>query len=267
MQLDQDAAGFLLSLAGRALIRHRPESPFLFVGRGEPMVAMHNGYFAIEECLTERTPLRHVAVLPAEFGWRLDCRATASGPPVVTITLSGGDQDAALDFNATDAGLWIVVSDPPACRGSRACLGRRQAVLIPEPARPATAALGIGAGRRARPQHLRDMAGRSGRRTGRRPVRAPTIRSRRSLSSRRYAVHLDTTAYAALDFRHPDFHELEAWAVPAALELHAAPDFAGLVSALSDRFGRTPELPAWTGHRGDHRPERRRCAASSGWTA
>ncbi len=244
MQLDQDAAGFLLSLAGRALIRHRPESPFLFVGRGEPMVAMHNGYFAIDECLTERTPLRHVAILPAEFGWRLDCRATASGPPVVTITLSGGEQDAALDFNATDPAInrvWIRLLAEAAEHVWGAgeqfsylnLRGRQFPLWVSEP--------GVG---RDRSTFVTWQADQDGARGGDRSSTyypQPTF-----LSSRRYAAHLDTTAYTALDFRHPDFHEIEAWAVPAALELHAAPDFAGLVSALSDRFGRTPGLPAWT---------------------
>lgn len=65
------------------------------------------------------------------------------------------------------------------------------------------------------------------------------------LSSRRYALHIDTTAYSAFDFRKGDWHELEIWAAPATIELWARDAFTDLVTALSDRFGRQPPLPDW----------------------
>ena len=65
------------------------------------------------------------------------------------------------------------------------------------------------------------------------------------LSSRRYALHVETTAYSAFDFRRGDFHEIEIWAVPERIELTARPTFIALVEAMSDRFGRQPPLPEW----------------------
>jgi alpha-glucosidase len=65
------------------------------------------------------------------------------------------------------------------------------------------------------------------------------------LSSRRYCAHLETTAYADFDFRHPDFHELQVWAVPERLEIWTAPTFVGLVESVAARFGRQPPLPEW----------------------
>ncbi len=65
------------------------------------------------------------------------------------------------------------------------------------------------------------------------------------ISSRRYALHVETTAYSVFDFRRDGFHEIEIWAVPERLELFAAPSFVELVGALSSRFGRQPELPEW----------------------
>ena len=244
MQLDQDATGFLLSLAGRALIRHRPELPFLFVGRGEPMVAMHNGDFAIEECLTERTPLRHVAICRRSSvgGW-------IAGPPHPGRRWSRSRSAAASKTRrlistqrirrSIVSGFRLLAEAAEHVWGAGEQFsylnlrGRRFPLWVSEP--------GVG---RDRSTFVTWQADQDGARGGDRSSTyypQPTF-----LSSRRYAAHLDTTAYTALDFRHPDFHEIEAWAVPAALELHAAPDFAGLVSALSDRFGRTPGLPAWT---------------------
>ena len=65
------------------------------------------------------------------------------------------------------------------------------------------------------------------------------------MSSRRYALHVATTAYSAFDFRQTGFHEIEIWAVPDHIELTARPIFASLVEALSERFGRQPPLPEW----------------------
>ena len=65
------------------------------------------------------------------------------------------------------------------------------------------------------------------------------------MSSRRYALHVDSFAYAAFDFRERDYHEVEVWEIPARIELWARPHFTALVSALSARFGRQPPLPEW----------------------
>ena len=65
------------------------------------------------------------------------------------------------------------------------------------------------------------------------------------LSSRHYALHVQTTAYACFDFRDPSLHEIEVWEVPARVELFAANRFAELVTQLSTRFGRPPRLPDW----------------------
>src|SRR3990167_576910 len=65
------------------------------------------------------------------------------------------------------------------------------------------------------------------------------------VSSRRYALHVDSFAYAAFDFRNADYHEVEVWEIPARIELWARPHFTELVTALSERFGRQPPLPEW----------------------
>ncbi|MBO7373198.1 MAG: alpha-glucosidase, partial [Oscillospiraceae bacterium] len=65
------------------------------------------------------------------------------------------------------------------------------------------------------------------------------------VSSRHYYLHADTTAYADFDFRHPEFHELQFWAVPASVRIEAADSFPELLTKESAFFGRQPELPDW----------------------
>ncbi len=243
MRIETEVDGFTLTLAGLPLIRHRPEAPFLFVGCGEPRIAMHHGFFDIDDYVTERIALRHVDAASAGGDWRLDCRADADGPVVVSIAISGDDAQAKLVFTAADSAInriWIRLLAEP---GEHVWGGgeqfsyfdlrrRRFPLWVSEP--------GVG---RDRSTLLTWQANRDGGRGGdwwMTYCPQPSF-----LSSRGYAVHVDTTAYTALDFRHGRFHELEAWTLPATVEFYAG-DFAGLVTALSARLGRPPALPGWT---------------------
>ncbi len=244
MQIETETSGFTLKLAGKALIRHTPDAPFLFVGRGEPKVEMHHGFFDIEDYVTERIALRHTRLVTTSGGWRLECSIDGAGPPVISVSITGDANRAALAFTGLDPRInrvWIRLLAEPgehAWGGGEQfsyldLRGRRFPLWVSEP--------GVG---RDRTNFITWQADRDGGRGGdwwMTYCPQPSF-----LSSRRYAAHLDTSAYTALDFRHAAFHELEAWAVPTALEFHAAPDFAALVTALSDRLGRPPALPEWT---------------------
>ncbi|MBL8967731.1 MAG: alpha-glucosidase, partial [Spirochaetaceae bacterium] len=64
-------------------------------------------------------------------------------------------------------------------------------------------------------------------------------------TSRRLSYHLDTSAYAAFDFRGAGRHELAAWALPDRLFVGAADTMRELVSGVSAGLGRQGELPDW----------------------
>ena len=65
------------------------------------------------------------------------------------------------------------------------------------------------------------------------------------LSSRCYALHVETTACAVFDLRHDKFREIEVWAIPERIEPFARGDLIALVTAMADRFLRQPRLPDW----------------------
>ena len=54
--------GFALSVNGKTLLSHTPQSPALFIGRGEPRVKMFRGNFDIEDRLDVRLPLRVIKI-------------------------------------------------------------------------------------------------------------------------------------------------------------------------------------------------------------
>ena len=130
-------------------------------------------------------------------------------------------------------------------RARRACVRRRRADVLSRSCRPAVSTVDLGAGRRARqgkPDHLRGRPNRAGRRA---TITPPTIRSRPISPRATTRVHVETTAYSVFDFRRPAFHEIEVWEIPSRVAFHSASSMAGLVTALSNRFGRQPPLPDW----------------------
>ena len=49
------------------------------------------------------------------------------------------------------------------------------------------------------------------------------------VSSKKYYMHVQSTAYADFDFRNEDFHELQLWEVPEYIRVEAADDFVSLL--------------------------------------
>ena len=226
------ADGFDIHLAGRHLIAHRHDRPCLELGRGEPRVAMLRGNFDISDRVRQRTPQSAASVAQDGEGWRIVfddavlrlCGATLTfervPPGTNRIWLSlvaepgehvwgGGEQMSYLDLR-----------------------GRRFPIWTSEP--------GVGRDKTTAVTQQADAESRAGGDYWTTNYPQPTF-----LSSRCFAVHVDTDAYAVLDFERPDRHGIEVWAVPDAIEFFVAPEPAFLVRTLSDRFGRPAALPDW----------------------
>ncbi len=240
--LNECVDGFDLTLGGRLLVRHRRDAPFAFVGRGVPSVQMNQGHFKIEDYVFARIPLRGAAISRRGEGARIDLAAEPGGPPLLAVTVTGDAEGGVLCFSgaAPDVNrLWLRLFAEANERvwggGEQMSYfdlrGRRFPLWTSEP--------GVGRDKTTLQTFKADRLGAGG------DYYTTNYPQPTYLSSRRYALHLETTAYTAFDFRHGDFHELEAWAVPERIELFAQDTFAALVSALSDRFGRPPPLPSW----------------------
>ena len=235
MQLTRTDDGFELRLGERLLIRHTAEHPFATAGRGTASMQMHRGNFDVADDLHERTPLPSV-----EFdGTCIRFRETPWSQPALTIEL----QDTTLVVIATAPGLnrfWFRLHAEPdeqvwGCGEQMSYFNlrhRRFPLWTSEP--------GVGRDKTTDITRQADLDGHAGGDYFTTNYPQPTY-----LSSRRLAVHLETTAYSVFDFTDPNAHVLETWAVPQRLEFFAGPDFIDLVSQLSTRFGRPPRLPDW----------------------
>ena len=234
IRLDPTPAGFRLTLAGRPILSHEPDAPAVFLGRAEARMDMYRGNFDIEDYVSERLALRHAVVA----GGRVTLSAAPGLEPLLVMELAGSHLrlTGLSDHNR----LWLRLVAEPGEHvwggGEQMSYfdlrGRRFPLWTSEP--------GVGRDKTTEITRLSDLHNKAGGDYWNTNYPQPTW-----ISSRRLAVHVETTAYSAFDFRHDDFHEIEVWEIPERLEFFAADTFVDLVGALSARFGRQPQLPDW----------------------
>ena len=228
---------------GRAILEHRPLQPCCFVGSGKESVAMYRGNFAIEDFVEERVPLRHCVIQPDGSAMRLSLARDVHSAPELGLLVRATAAGATIEFDRVAPGInrlwWRVRAQRDehiwGCGEQMSYFdlrGRHFPLWTSEP--------GVGRDKSTHLTWQADVTGKAGGDYFTTNYPQPTY-----VSSQRYCLHAETTAYADFDFRHAEFHELQFWAVPKRLELFAAPSFVELVSQISTRFGRQPLLPDW----------------------
>ena len=243
MGVVQSGTGFWLSFDGKKILQHSPEAPFLFVGIGEPHIAMAKGHFDISDYVVERVALRHAEITKrgAETVVRL---APAVGQKsVIELSFEENGANACISFTRLDQAInrvWLRVTSQP---GEHLWGGGEQLSYFDLSRRKFplwTSEPGNGRDKSTLLTWRADQYNKSGGDYYQTYYPQPTF-----ISSRRYALHVDTLAYSVFDFTRDGFHEIEIWEVPNAIELWSRPHYSELVTALSDRFGRQPMLPEW----------------------
>ncbi|MDO1582850.1 alpha-glucosidase [Rhizobium oryzicola] len=235
MQLDLIPGGFILSIDGREILRHTEAAPALFVGHGEERMDMYRGNFEIEDYVVERTALTSVEI----SGNRIEFAVARWLPARFALTIKG-NHVLTESLDASINRVWIRIAaeaDEHVWGGGEQMSyfdmrGRKFPLWTSEP--------GVGRDKTTEITFKSDVTGKAGGDYYNTNYPQPTY-----ISSRKYALHVETTAYSVFDFRRDGFHEIEVWAVPQRLEFFAASTFADLVGQLSLRFGRQPELPEW----------------------
>jgi alpha-glucosidase len=219
--------GFELYLEDCLILRHTTACPALSIGLGLARMAMYRGNFDISDDLVQRRELG-AAVIDGE-----------------TIRFDGVDLLVEGDQLRVEAPeglnrLWLRLHAEASeavwgCGEQMSYLnlrGRRFPIWTSEP--------GVGRDKTTAITRQADDEGRAGGDYYTTNAPQPTY-----LTSRRLAVHADTTAYCVFDFSGTETYELEFWSIPARIEFFHAPDLLGLVQILAARFGHAPRLPDW----------------------
>jgi alpha-glucosidase len=233
VRLEAVDGGFDLFAGDVLVVRHRPEAPALFVGSGRPLVDMYRGNYFLEDRVDERIALRDAAVDGDAV------TLAAGGQPLLTLTVDAG----AITFTSHEPSLnrlWLRCVGEP---GERLWGGGEQMSYVDMAGRRFplwTSEPGVGRDKSTLLTFQCDRDHRSGGDYWNTNYPQPTF-----VSSRHYALHVDTTAYSCFDFREAESPTIEVWEIPGRIELFSADRFAGLVEQLSLRFGRQPMLPEW----------------------
>lgn len=238
-QFIMHADGFDLFAGDICVLKHRTHSPAFAIGTGTPDMEMVRGNFRIDDNLDLRLPL--------------DCFANDKGAirlwsserpdAILGIRVDRDTQKLALRIRCTDESinrLWVdmLCAEDEAFWGGGEQMsylrlnGRRFPFWTSEP--------GVGRDKSTKLTQIMDAEGLAGGDYWTTNYPQPTW-----LSSRNYAVHLETAAYSVLDLTEGTRAGIECWKADVDLELFAANDRTGLVGQMSDRFGRQPPLPDW----------------------
>ena len=238
MKLFSSSNAWRLEQKGSVLLCSSVAEPFLFAGVGHETVDMFRGNFKIEDYVTERRPLGITSVHEAPGG------VTVEYGDTLTLNIAVSGDCATLSFtqrNPEINRLWLRVPAEPdeCCWGCGEQMsyfnlrGRHFPLWTSEP--------GVGRDKSTYVTWRSDVEnGGAGGDYWNTNYPQPTY-----VSSRHYYLHADCTAYADFDFRHPDFHELQFWAVPESVRIEAADSYPELLEKETAFFGRQPELPDW----------------------
>ncbi len=236
--------GFEARLRGRLVLAHRPGEPLLRAGLGEGKFAMYRGNFEVSERLDELVALT-------------DCRLEVGKNGAEALLSRRGLYATRLSLALEDGRLVCVMT----AVGDDSRKANRWRITLP--ARPDervygcgeqfshfnlrgrvfplwTSEQGVGRNKTTEITRLADLHDRAGGDYWWTFFPAPTF-----VTSARIFCHLETSAYAAFDFRAPSRHELCVWALPARLVIGAQETMCDIVSDLSALLGRQPELPDW----------------------
>ena len=237
MQLQFEGSSLTLQNRFGTILHCDDRSPLLYVGRGEESVDMYRGNFKIEDYVTERRPLFIRSVERRENG------GTVFFGDALRMEIRCEGELCTLRFACSDPGVnrfWLRVCAVPGehCWGCGEQMsyfdlrGRHFPIWTSEP--------GVGRDKSTYVTWRSDVENKAGGDYYNTNFPQPTY-----VSSARYYLHADSSAYADFDFRHPDYHELQFWEVPAEIRIERADTFLQLLEKESAFFGRQPELPDW----------------------
>ena len=241
MHVLQTPDGFdVIAPDGTCLLRHTASEPCIRLAVGSVDFAMTRGNFAISKGEFVPLPLKlHSITKTSEEAWHIEFYGAQNALPYLSLHIT----QSALEFESHQSEANLLELDLLAtpdeavwgCGMQYSYLnlrGRSFPTWASEP--------GVGRDQSSWLTQKMNAEGSAGGDYWTTGYPQPTF-----ISSRDYAVHVDSTAYAEFDFSGSGKHTLKLWEVPAHIELFWGNDTSDLVSQLSSRFGPQSSLPDW----------------------
>ena len=238
MEIKWSAQAFTLSHRGQVLLYTDAETPMVYAGYGEEKVDMYRGNFKLEDHLIERKGLKLKSVTEKDGQLTL----TLEDDFRIQVSETEGAVELRPEAGAENINrFWLKVQSDAEEHvyglGEQMSYfdlkGRHFPIWTSEP--------GVGRDKTTYVTWRSDVEnGGAGGDYYNTNFPEPTY-----VSSRRYYLHMDSTAYGDFDFREPGYHELQTWNVPGLIRFEGADDFMSLLEKLTAYLGRQPELPDW----------------------
>ena len=237
MEICVSGHDFKVKNGNETILESSSGHPMIYIGQGKEDVLMYRGNFRIDDYVIERRPLAVTSVSETEEGTRLvfgdDLEAVAAADGgLLTIRFE--------KKNERINRFWIRVNADASehvygCGEQMSYFdmrGRHFPLWTGEP--------GVGRDKTTYITWRGDVDGMSGGDYYNTNFPQTTF-----VSSKKYYMHVQSTAYADFDFRNEEFHELQLWEVPEYIRVEAADDFVSLLEKETAFLGRQPELPDW----------------------
>lgn len=237
MEVSLQKNEFSIFHKGEEILRFSEAEPMLYVGCGKEDVEMYRGNFKIEDYVTERYPLKIKEIRQMDDG----CEVNFGDEILAHFVCS--QQVCTVNFKSLNENInrfWIRIpaQKEEKCYGCGAQMsyfnmrGRHFPLWSSEP--------GVGRDKTTYVTWRSDVENKAGGDYYNTNYPQTTY-----LSTKKYFLHMDTTAYADFDFRHENYHELQGWEVPKQIRIECADNYIELAKCIGDYFGKQPELPEW----------------------
>ena len=209
----------------------------IYVGVGQEDVDMYRGNFKITDYVTERFPLKLTDVIQTADTVRLCFES------YIIAKIKCDENLCTIDFEQKDDRInrfWfrVAADKEEKCYGCGEQMsyfnlrGRNFPIWTSEP--------GVGRDKTTYVTWRSDVENKAGGDYYNTNYPQPTF-----VSTNKYYLHVDSTAYADFDFRNDSFHELQICEVPKQIRIECADTYLKLLERLTAYFGRQPKLPDW----------------------
>ena len=242
MKINKLDKGFEIEHNGLILIKHTPDAPFLFTGKGDASYDMYRGNFKIKDNLIEKLALKDAFVEEAGKEYFISFHRDNERKIKLKVFENGKGQ---LKINFVFAKseinrIWIKINADKnekvyGCGEQFSYFnlrGKNFPLWTSEP--------GVGRNKKTHTTFLADTEDKAGGDYYNTYYPQPTY-----VSSKKYYCHLDSSSYMDFDFSNDSYHELQCWSVPKSLIFDTAESFVQIAEKITDFFGRQPELPEW----------------------
>lgn len=238
--------GFYILIKGEKIIEHTKEMPFIFLGEGHADYSMNRGSFNIKEKIKDKKPMCISSLYKVADGYKINM-ISKDEETNLEVYIKDKEDIIEIEFTCPDEEInrmWINL-----CAGDGEHIygcgetfthfdlkGEKVRIWVAEH-QSLNRLLKKAVGRKIlnrKPQHIMSFD------------KYETYYSQPTfVSSRRYFVHVDSSAYMDFDFRESSKHSLFVREIPKKIIIGKNDKFDELMENLSSLLGRQPELPEW----------------------